>query len=32
MDNYFAREAELMDIVFNLDKDEFRMFTFVGKI
>ena len=28
MDNYFAREAEIMDIVFDLDKDQFRILTF----
>ena len=28
MDNYFAREAEIMDIVYELEKDSFRIFTF----
>ena len=27
MDNYFSREAEIMDIVYVLDKDKFRTFT-----
>ena len=28
MDNYFAREAEIMDIVYDLERDKFRIFTF----
>ena len=32
MDNYFAREAEIKDIVYDLDKDYFRLFTFERNI
>ena len=28
MANYFAREADIMDIVYDLDKDKLRIFTF----
>ena len=28
MNNYFAREAEIMDIACVLDKNKFRIFTF----
>ena len=28
MDNYFAREAEIMDIVYDLGKNKLRIFTF----
>ena len=28
MDNHFAREAKIMDIVYDLDKDKLRIFTF----
>ena len=27
MDNYFTREAVIMDIEYDLDKDYFRIFT-----
>ena len=32
MDNYFARGVEIVDIVYSLDKDLFRIFTFQGNI
>ena len=32
MDNFFARETKLMDIVYALDKDQFKMFTLDGNI
>ena len=32
MDKYFAREAEIMDIVYDLNKDCLRMFTFERNI
>ena len=28
MNNYFAREAEITDIVYDLEKDKFRICTF----
>ena len=32
MDNFFARETKLMDSVYDLDKDQFKMFTMDGNI
>ena len=32
MGNYFIRETEIKDIVYGLDKDLFKLFTFDGNI
>ena len=32
MANYFARESEIIDIVYDLDKDRFKTFTFYKSI